>query len=211
MSVSLPSLLRLRDDTRTILMVDGPGLYQISQALELELDYSRLINLIDQHSNMVSAYYFTPCREPDGTRDTLVPLLDYLELNGFTVVRSLYKKVIDTNTDRVRPYRSASHLMEIGLRALSLAMAGRMDHLVLVAGDGDLAPAIREVKHHGVRVTLLSTTFAGRTILSDSLRRASDTFVDLANIKDSFAKGGDSGDVSVSGSFRGGMEAERAV
>jgi uncharacterized LabA/DUF88 family protein len=63
-----------------------------------------------------------------------------------------------------------------------LTLAPRLDHAVILTGDGDLRRMVEAVQHQGVRVTVLSTIRTQPAMVSDDLRRQADQFMDLADL-----------------------------
>ena len=69
--------------------------------------------------------------------------------------------------------------MSIGMDALECARQKVCDTIILVTGDGDLAPAVRRIKSYGVRVQVASFASA----LNDNLGDEADETIILDNLR----------------------------
>jgi len=67
-------------------------------------------------------------------------------------------------------------------------LADRIDHIVLFSGDGDLSPVVQSMKRKGIRFTVVSTLKTNSPTVSDNLRRAADSFMDLDDMRESIEK-----------------------
>ena len=72
--------------------------------------------------------------------------------------------------------------MDVEITVDMMNLTSSLDHIVLFSGDGDLRRVVDAVKEKGVRVTVVSTVKSQPPMISDELRRAADTFIDLADL-----------------------------
>ena len=162
---------------RTALFIDGANLYSAAKALGFDIDYRKLLEEFSEGADLLRAYYYTAVIE-DQEYSPLKPLLDWLDYNGFHVVTKAARRYTDAAT-------GASRLkgdMDVDIAVDMLELAPRLDHAVLVSGDGDFRVLVEAVQRRGVRVTVVSTVRSQPPAISDELRRQADRFVDLADL-----------------------------
>ena len=162
---------------RTALFIDGANLYSAAKALGFDIDYRKLLEEFSDGADLVRAYYYTAVIE-DQEYSPLKPLLDWLDYNGFHVVTKAARRYTDAAT-------GASRLkgdMDVDIAVDMLELSPRLDHAVLVSGDGDFRVLVEAVQRRGVRVTVVSTVRSQPPAISDELRRQADRFIDLADL-----------------------------
>ena len=166
----------LYEDERCALFIDGPSLYQTCRSLDVEIDYGALRNVFAHAGYLVQARYYTTILN-DQSYTPLRPLIDWLSYNGFVVVT----KTIDVERDddqRYRRYRGIG--LEVAVDAIE--MSTRLDHVVLVTGNGDMLRLVQLLQKRAVRTTLVGALRGPSATVSDELRRQSDAFVDLQSL-----------------------------
>ena len=166
---------------RTIILIDGPHIYSLGKQLGFMIDFKAWREMFQKRSQLIRNYYFTAVRETEGSQ-TVRPLLDYLEYNGFTVVEKQAKEFVDDSTGRLRV--KGDMRVDITVLALQLAQEKAMDEIVLVAGDDEFVPLIHALKAVGIIVTLVSTISECGARVADDLRRAADEFMDISDIRE---------------------------
>ena len=154
---------------RTALFIDHASTDKATASLGISIDYSKLLARFRGDGRLLRAFFYVPVAEA-GSYCPIRPLLDWLAFHGVAVVT------------RTAPANRLSRLT--GSLALDLAidafdLLSRIDHILLMSGDGDLQRLVETLQRRGARVTILSTV-AGRTV-ADALRRQCDAFVDLAD------------------------------
>lgn len=164
----------MKQTDKTAIFIDGSNMYATAKALRVDVDYKRLL----EHFNdgLLRAYYYTAIIE-DEEFSTIRPLIDWLEFNGYTVVTKRTKEFVDANGRR-----KVKGNMDIELAVDAMELAGYIDHAILFTGDGDFTHLVRGLQRRGVRVTVVSTISTQPVMIADELRRAADTFIDLAGI-----------------------------
>jgi uncharacterized LabA/DUF88 family protein len=70
-----------------------------------------------------------------------------------------------------------------------MELADQIDEMVLFSGDGDFRPLVEAMQRRGVRVTVVSTTSTRPPIIADELRRQSNLFTDLIELRPLIARG----------------------
>jgi uncharacterized LabA/DUF88 family protein len=180
------TFLGMRESEKTALFIDGANLYKAARSLGFDMDYKSLLAKSRAASQLVRAYYFTSIQE-DREQDysPLRPLVDWLDYNGYTMVTKLAREFTDA-TGRKR-FKGST---DIELAVEMMALAPRLDHMVLFSGNGDFRRAIEAVQAQGVRVSVVSTIKSQPPMASDELRRQADRFFDLADLEKDIGRTG---------------------
>lgn len=183
------AFLGLRDDEKVALFIDGANLYKAARSLGFDMDYKNLLSKTRAEGNLVRAYYYTSIQE-DRSQDysPLRPLVDWLDYNGYSMVTKIAREFTD-QTGRKRFKGS----IDVEIVVDMMALAPKLDHIVLFTGNGDFRRAIEAVQHQGVRVTVISTVKSQPPMASDELRRQADIFVDLVDIQNDIGRAGGGG------------------
>ena len=167
---------------RIALFIDGANLYGATKSLGFDIDYKRLLQEFQSRGKLVRAYYYTAMIE-DQEFSSIKPLIDWLDYNGYTVVTKPTKEFVD-QTGR----RKVKGNMDIELCVDAMELAPHIDQMVLFSGDGDFRSLVEAVQRRGVRVTVVSTVACKPPMLADELRRRSDQFIDLIELKSKIAR-----------------------
>ncbi len=160
---------------KVVLFIDGANLYAASKALEVDIDYRKLLSEFQSKAYLVRACYYTTVL--DDLEASIRPLIDWLDYNGFTVVTKQAKEYTDT-----MGRRKVKGNMGIELAVDALELSNHYDHLVLFSGDGDFTAMVAALQRRGKRVTVVSTLQSQTPMVSDDLRRQADFFLDLADL-----------------------------
>ena len=167
---------------RLALFIDGANLYSAAKALQADIDFKKLIDEFRRKGVLVRAYYYTAIVEGDDY-SPIKPLVDWLDYNGFTMVTKAAKRF----TDHEGRSRTKGN-MDVEIAVDMMELAERIDHAVLFSGDGDFAPLVKAMQRKGVRVSVISTLKSQPPQAADDLRRAADTFIDLADLLPIFGR-----------------------
>jgi len=158
------------------LFIDGAHLYAASRNLGFEVDYKGLLAVFRRQARLVRASYYTALLEND-EYSPLRPLVDWLGYNGYGVVTKPAREFTDASgRRRVRGNTEVEMTVDV------LTLAPRLDHVVLLAGDGDLRRLVEAVQQQGLRVTAVSTIRTQPGMIADELRRQADQFIDLGEL-----------------------------
>lgn len=158
------------------IFIDGAHLYAVSRNLGFDVDYKNLLGFFRRQARLVRAAYYTALLENE-EYSPLRPLVDWLGYNGYFVVTKPAREFTDAaGRRRVRGN------IEVEMAVDVLTLAPRLDHVVLVTGDGDLRRLAEAVQQLGVRVSVLSTIRTQPAMISDELRRQADQFIDLVEL-----------------------------
>jgi uncharacterized LabA/DUF88 family protein len=165
-------------DERLALFIDGANLYSAGKTLGVEVDYRKLLEEFRRRGRLVRAYYYTALVENDDY-SPIRPLVDWLQYNGFNVVTKPAKEFTDS-----AGRRRIKGDMDVEIAVDMLNLSPHLDHVVLFSGDGDLTRLVHAVQEKGVRVSVVSTVKTSPPMIADDLRRAADTFIELADLAD---------------------------
>jgi len=165
--------MALRDKT-IALFIDGPNLFATAQSINLNIDYSLLLQYYRKRGSLLRAYYYTAIPDRSEQSD-LRPLLDWLDYHGYTIVSKPTKSFRD---EEGRTKLKGNLDTELTLDVVDLSSS--ITDLILFSGDGDFAPLLKWVQRRGVKTTVVSTCMSEPSpMVADELRRATDVFVDL--------------------------------
>src|SRR6201989_3623731 len=158
---------------KTALFIDGANLYATAKSLGFDVDYKRLLREFQSRGNLLRAFYYTAVIE-DQEYSSIRPLIACVDYNGYSVVTKATKEFVD-QTGR----RKVKGNMDIELAVDAMELAGHIDHMVLLSGDGDFRSLVEAMQRRGVRVTVVSTVSTQPPMVADELRRQADEFVDF--------------------------------
>lgn len=161
---------------RVALFIDGANLYSAAKTVGVEIDYRKLLEEFRKRGRLIRAYYYTALVENDDY-SPIRPLVDWLQYNGFNVITKSAREFTDRDGRR-----RVKGDMDVEITVDMMNLANHLDHIVLFSGDGDLTRVVRAVKDKGVRVSVVSTVKTQPAMISDDLRRAADTFIDLTDL-----------------------------
>jgi uncharacterized LabA/DUF88 family protein len=157
---------------RVVIFIDGANLFYAAVNLQIEIDYTKLLNQLVGDRRLLRPYFYTGI---DRHNDKQQGFLLWLRRNGYRVIAKELMSLPDGS-------KKANLTVEIVVDMLSLA--SYCDTLVLLSGDGDLAYAVNAIAYRGVKVEVVSL----RSMTSESLINVADQFTDLADIRDRIRK-----------------------
>ena len=76
------------------LFIDGANLYATAKSLGFDIDYKRLLREFQSRSYLLRAFYYTAVIE-DQEYSSIRPLIDWLDYNGYTVIKKTIKELVD--------------------------------------------------------------------------------------------------------------------
>ena len=164
------------DNERIALFIDGANLFSATRALGFDIDYRRLLKVFRDTGRLVRAYYYTALPD-EKEHQTIRPLIDWLDYNGYATVTKPAKEFTDA-----MGRRKLKGNMDIELAIDVLEMAEHLDHVILFSGDGDFRRLVEAVQRKGLRVSVVSTIKSSPPMVADELRRQADDFVELADL-----------------------------
>src|SRR5580700_452737 len=160
------------------LFIDGANLYATAKSLGFDIDYKRLLREFQSRGYLLRAFYYTAVIE-DQEYSSIRPLIDWLDYNGYSVVTKATKEFVD-QTGR----RKVKGNMDIELAVDAMEIAPHIDQMVLFSGDGDFTRLVEAMQRRGVRVTVISSM----PTAAQDLRRQTDEFVDILDLKDTVSR-----------------------
>lgn len=163
-------------EERIALFIDGSNLYASARALNVEIDYKKLLSDFESRGRLVRAFYYTALVE-DQEYSPIRPLVDWLDYNGYTMVTKPAKEFTDP-----AGRRKVKGNMDIELAIDMLELSPSIDHAVLFSGDGDFRRLVEAVQRKGIRVTVVSSVKTNPPMIADELRRQADFFIDLRDL-----------------------------
>ncbi len=169
-------------DERLALFIDGANLYATAKSLGFDIDYRRLLGFFRKRSRLIRAIYYTALME-DAEYSPIRPLIDWLDYNGYRVVTKPAKEFTDS-----LGRRKVKGNMDIELAIDVMQLADSLDHIVLFSGDGDFRSLIQAVQAKGKRTSVVSTLTTRPPMVADELRRQTDQFIDLADLRDEIGR-----------------------
>ncbi len=167
---------------KTAVFIDGSNLFAVAKALDFDVDYRKFLKYFQDNTCLVRAAYYTVLTE-DQDYSPLRPLVDWLDYNGFHMVTKSTREFID-NQGRKKVKGSIA----VDLVIDALAIADKIDHMILFSGDSDFVKLTQALQNKGVRVTIVSTIMTQPFMVGDDLRRQADIFMDLYHIQDNFKR-----------------------
>ena len=174
--------MNFRPDERIAIFIDGANLHYSARALGFDIDYRKLLELFGSRGRLVRAFYYTALMEEE-EYSPIRPLVDWLEYNGYTLVTKPAKGFTDAMGNR-----KIKGNMDVEIAVDMMAMASRIDHVVLFSGDGDFRRLVEAVQREGVRVSVASTLHTSTPMVADELRRQADMFIDLQDLASRIAR-----------------------
>lgn len=161
---------------KSIVFIDGSNLYGSTRKLGFEMDYAKLLDYFrkTEEEKFLRMLYYTAIPERDNsTVHKIIPLIDYLQYNGYCVRTKLIKEFEEYGRTKIKGN------MDVELTIDALKLAPFMDTMHLFSGDGDFTSLVREIQSQGVMVVVYSAS----DLLADELRRQADVYVDLVKIR----------------------------
>lgn len=181
------SFVGLRPNMPTTAIIDGPHAYMAARSLGFEIDFRRARDWLDRSCQPRHLLYYTTVLDtPEGERNPLEPLVNWLMYNGYRVETKPVREFVDEETGRRRIKGNTVAELTVAL----LEAAQWAAQVFLLGGDGDLLAGVEAAQRRGVRVVLASTVKSNPPLCSDELRRAADAFVDLNDLMADIGKEG---------------------
>lgn len=158
---------------RIAVFIDAQNLYHSSRKLfNRRVNFAAVLNEAANDRDVVRALaYLVTTEEGDESA--------FLE--------ALHKAGIETRLKDLQIFSNGAKKADwdVGLAVDAIALADKVDCIVLVTGDGDFIPLVEYLRMHGIKVELVS--FAAST--SNKLIESVDSFIDLAEDPKKFLLG----------------------
>lgn len=170
-------------DEKVCIFIDGSNLYAAIRSLGFDFDYKKLLQFFRGQCRLLRAYYYTALGD-EQDYSPIRPLVDWLAYNGYTVVTKPIKEYVDPTTGN----RRTKGNMDIEIAVGMFTMAPYYDHAVLFSGDGDFRSMVEALQNMGKKVTVVSSLMTQPPMIADELRRQTDGFLELNEIKPSLTR-----------------------
>ena len=168
--------MKLYQDEKVALFIDGANLYATAKALQFDIDYKKMLVFFRERSRLIRAIYYTALLD-DADYSPIRPLIDWLDYNGYQVVTKPAKEFTDS-----MGRRKIKGNMDIEIAIHMMQLVDTLDHIVLFSGDGDFRSLVEAAQNRGRRVSVVSTLTTRPPMVADDLRRQADQFVDLMSL-----------------------------
>lgn len=183
------SALIVREQEKVGVLIDGWNFARTCQALDLDVDFEKLREMLVGDGTLVRAVYFL-----GEFSEEQEPFLRKLRRLGFLVVTKPMKTYEKELADgRVQRVSRCDFSVDFTLHAMLLA--SRCDRVYLVTGDGDYCPLIGALQDQAVRTVVVSSlerrTWDGKPSLgslSTDLLEAADQFWELKDMRSELGK-----------------------
>src|SRR5581483_12046642 len=127
---------------------DGANLHLATKMLGFDIDYRKLLKALEARGDLLRSFFYTTVIE-DQEYSSVRPLVDWLAYNGYTVVTKPAKEFADANGNR-----RIKGSMDIELVIDAMELAGRIDSMVLISGNGEFRCMVEAIQRRGVRVSV---------------------------------------------------------
>lgn len=160
----------------TALFVDGANLSATCKELNMYIDWNKVLIFCGREYDIVRAFYYTGIYEEESGNKPLQQMVDYLNLNGYSVRSKVAKSYITSQgLNRIKGN------MDVEIAVDMMRMSKHTKHMFLFSGDGDFRYLVDAVQSEGVRVTVVSSFEA--SICSKELRKQADEFIELSDLR----------------------------
>ena len=167
----------IKNKEKIAIFIDGANLHSTIKALEIEIDYKKLIDFYSSNYNLLRAYYYTAVLE-NNKNQKLSPLLDWLEYNGYRLITKKAKSFSEETNIKIKGN------MDIELAIDALEISQHVDHIILFTGDGDFKRLVEAIQNKGAKVTVVSSLLTNPPMIADELRRQVDNYIELSSLKE---------------------------
>lgn len=167
---------------KTAVFIDGLNLFYTAKSLGFDIDFKKMHAELGSFGNILRAKYYT-CVDDDDDNSPVIPLLDWLSYNGYSVLDKSVRSVTDSGGRK----RIVGKI-DVELTVDMMELAPHVDHIVLISGNNDFSAAIRALQRLGKKCTVVSSIVSNPSICGADLRRAADEFVDLAALRSKISR-----------------------
>ena len=175
-------MLHFYEDETTALFINGSNFYATAKALDMDVDYRKMLDFFRSRCYLLRAYYYTALSE-DQEYSSIRPLIDWLNYNGYHIVSKTVKEMTDS-----QGRKRFKGNMDIELAVDALTLTDSVDHFVIFNGDGDLRRLVEALQQKGKKVSVVSTVTTQPPMIADELRRQVDMFIDLKELEKYIAR-----------------------
>lgn len=171
--VTPDNLLGVNKQDRVHVFIDATNLLGMCRVIDRKVDFKLFMAYLKRETRLVRASYFAAMRE--GMSESAEKVIDMIEYAGFDVVRKWGTEFQEAGGQ----YKFRGSIIPEMTVAMIDAADNGADHIIVISGDGELYAGIDAAKQREARVTIIGV----EENLSDDLRRACDSFVDLRSLE----------------------------
>ena len=166
------------EQDRVAIFIDGENIHYSAKHLNMRLDYLKLCRKLAGPRRLVRSYFYTALSSQSEGK---IDFVNFLKLNGFTVVTKEVKSFNDAEGSR-----NVRSCLDMQLAINVMEMTPNLDTVIICTGDGDFVPLVQAVGRSGRHVEVCAL----REMTSTDLIAASDVYQDLGALKDEIALAG---------------------
>jgi uncharacterized LabA/DUF88 family protein len=157
---------------RVVVMIDGGSLFAAAAAMQIEIDYAKLLAYLCRQRSLIHAYFYTGVSSGNHKQ---MAFLRWMRNHGYRVIQ----KELVVQADGTRRADLNVEIAVDMLRFASQVLEAGSDSLILITSNIDLRYAVEMVCNQGIRVELLGLRSSTAPELIDCV----DEFIDLTEVK----------------------------
>jgi uncharacterized LabA/DUF88 family protein len=138
--------------TRKAIYIDGSFLFHHAQSINIRIDYKKLKSFLAGTSELLTCCYYTALPSGDDMEDRHRKFLRVLKREVRIQVKSVPLLKTPVGSDSVRYSKGEDILLACDM--VRGAILNHYDEAILVTGDGDFVPAVKQVQEAGKRVVI---------------------------------------------------------
>jgi len=163
---------------RVAIFIDGENIHYSAKHLNMRLDYLKLCRGLAGPRRLVRSYFYTALSSQSEGK---IDFVNFLKLNGFSVVTKEVKSFNDTESSR-----GVRSCLDMQLAINVMELLPNLDTVILCTGDGDFVPLVEAVARSGRHVEVCAL----REMTATDLIAAADVYTDLGSLKENIALAG---------------------
>lgn len=161
---------------RTVILIDGAYLQRLlnDQFGGGKLNYAKLAKALAGNNELLHTYYYDSCSRENVNYDRFLNALRHIP--GFIVRQGL----LATGPTGGFVQKGVDVQLAVDLTRLSYSGKGsRVNHVIILTGDGDFVPAIFVARENGIKVTLVHGRRTNDIFVARALIQACDEHIEL--------------------------------
>lgn len=163
--------------------IDGGSFFHQARAIDMQVDYIKMRRMFMNRGQLGKMNYYTVERYDEQDNSPVRRLLDFLDYNGYRVIT---REQREYEVNGVMRYKGT---IDVELAIDLLQASNHLEHIVLISGNGELAPAVQAAQKNGARITVVGALKSPQgSLVADELRRAADNFVELESLREDLEK-----------------------
>jgi uncharacterized LabA/DUF88 family protein len=179
MASNLISAFDIHPSERVAVFLDVRNLTAAARQLGIQVDFKRLRDGF-AGTRFGRLDYFALTARDLAVICPAIQLLDWLRFNGFSVFEKPVPLAVSPSTGKLG--LSGTVVGEMTVSLLSTVPA--VDHVILFSGDRELCAAVREIRRHNIKVTVISSLKTEAGSISAALRSEADAFFELDDLRE---------------------------